>query len=109
MPIFPDRQRDRYFSEDLFRQQTEKINMALTDPIRAAIWAEFMNRTSAIQNTEPIAIVKADLRAAVNAVDDWCDSNQTSFNNAIPQPARNNLTARQKALILALVALRRVS
>lgn len=56
---------------------------------------------------EPIAVVKADLRAALAAVDAWVDANVTSYNQAIPQPARGALTAKQKARLLRYVVQRR--
>jgi len=55
----------------------------------------------------PISITKADLRAAVNAVDDWINTNAAAYNTAIPQPARGALTASQKAELLSAVALRK--
>lgn len=54
-----------------------------------------------------VGITKADLRAAVDAVDDWCDTNATSYNTALPQPARGSLTVAQKNLLLAYVCMRR--
>lgn len=77
--------------------------LALADQQR--IWRGLMRWLS--RKHEPCNVVKADLLAAVQAADGWVDSNATSYNNAIPQPARNNLTASQKALILALVVLAR--
>ncbi len=53
------------------------------------------------------SLTKADLRAAINAIDDWADANQTSFNQAIPQPARSALTAKEKAQLLMAVLKRR--
>ncbi len=52
-------------------------------------------------------ITKADLAAAVNAIDDWVDANAAAFNTAIPQPARAQLTAKQKARLLMHVVRRR--
>jgi len=49
----------------------------------------------------------ADLRAAIDAVDDWADSNAASFNTAIPQPARGVLSAKQKSWLLLYVVARR--
>lgn len=49
----------------------------------------------------------ADLRAAIDAIDDWCDTNQTAFNTAIPQPARGTLTLKQKTQLLRYVVARR--
>ena len=74
----------------------------LADSDRVALWAQWMR-----DNTGTISIVKADLRAAVNAIDDWVDANAASFNTAIPQPARANLTVKQKAMLLMYVIKRR--
>jgi hypothetical protein len=52
-------------------------------------------------------ITKADLKAAVDATDDWIEANQTSFNNALPTAAKNNLSLTQKTLIFSYVALKR--
>jgi hypothetical protein len=53
------------------------------------------------------AVVKADLQAAVAAVDDWVVANAASFNTALPLAARNGLTAAQKARLLMYVVKRR--
>ena len=52
---------------------------------------------------------RADLQAAVVATDNWIDSNQASYNSALPVAARTNLTALQKTLLFCAVALMRVS
>jgi hypothetical protein len=52
-------------------------------------------------------VVKADIQAAVNAVDDWVVANAAAFNNALPTAAKNALTAAQKARLLAIVVKRR--
>lgn len=70
----------------------------LTDEDRVEIWARFMR-----ENTEPIAVVKADLRAAFNGADDYLHNNAAGMNTAIPQPARAGLTTSQKAHIYQLV------
>jgi hypothetical protein len=74
----------------------------LSDALRRELWAEFMQ-----VNRDPCGITKVDLRAAVDAIDTWLDGNAASLNTAIPQPARSNLSAAQKARLLALVALKR--
>lgn len=56
---------------------------------------------------DTFGIVKADLRAAVDAIDQWVDDNAASFNAAIPQPARGALTVRQKARLLSYVIAKR--
>ena len=52
-------------------------------------------------------LAKADLRAAVDAVDDFLDANAATINAAIPQPARGALTTKQKALLLMYVVAKR--
>lgn len=54
------------------------------------------------------ALTKADLQAAVNAVDDWIDANEASYNAALPVAARTNLTVAQKPALLVVVMLRRL-
>lgn len=59
----------------------------------------------------------ADLRAAVNAIDDMfgslCSSHigtdtiEVAFNKAIPEPAKTALTQAQKAVVLAYTAMKR--
>lgn len=74
----------------------------LTDPQRQAVWSAWMREAIGT-----ISISKADLRAAINAIDVWADDNASEFNLAIPQPARGSLTAKQKAwLLMAVIAKR---
>lgn len=77
----------------------------LSDPDRATLWARYMSDASSART--PIPLSKPDLRAAVDAVDDWVDANAGAFNAAIPQPARSALTAQQKANLLLYVVRRR--
>lgn len=74
----------------------------LSDADRVAVWRDWM-----VLNAEACSIVKADLRAAVDALDTFLDTNATAINNAIPQPARGALSTAQKARLLAYVAMRR--
>jgi len=53
-------------------------------------------------------MTKSDVLAAVNATDTWINDNQASYNTALPDAARNNLTADQKVLLFCAVALLRV-
>ena len=70
----------------------------LTSQQRFDLWAGFMRE---FPRAETIgAITKADIRAAVDALDTFFDTNANNVNNAIPQPARSVLTTRQKALLL---------
>jgi hypothetical protein len=73
---------------------------------RAAATATFMQDKSNLR--ELLAgVTKAQLRAAIDAVDQWAEDNTASFNTAIPLPARTALTTQQKAEILLIVIRRR--
>jgi hypothetical protein len=75
----------------------------LSDSDRAIVHRDYMRA-----ETTPFgSITKADLRAAVNGLDDYLNTNAAAINNAIPQPARNQLTTAQKALLLRFVITRR--
>lgn len=78
---------------------------ALSSDNRCAVWAGLMSDLS--NERQPIGITKADLRAAIDAVDDWVNANAASFNSAIPQPARASLTTEQKAQLLLAVVRKR--
>lgn len=69
---------------------------------RAAATAQFQRTPDC-----PGVVTKAQLRAAIDAIDDWVEENAASFNLAIPQPARGALSARQKAGLLNYVVTRR--
>lgn len=69
---------------------------------RVVVWATMMQRMS--DGRESTALTKAQLRAAVDAIDDWVEANAAAFNSAIPQPARGALTTAQKARLLMLIA-----
>jgi len=77
----------------------------LPDADRAQLWADLMREMSA--GAESCGVIKADLRAAIDAADAWADANAASYNAALPQPARGALTARQKARLLMYVIKRR--
>ena len=74
---------------------------------RERIWRGIMRWWSNVR--EPVGISKDELLAAVNATDIWIDSNQASYNTALPVAARDNLTQAQKTLLFCCVALTRVS
>jgi hypothetical protein len=81
--------------------------MAVLDATaRARVLAQAMRGLPAALQPWP-AVTKADLAAAVAATDDWIESNQTSFNTAIPQPARGALSTAQKTFLFCYVAMRR--
>lgn len=71
---------------------------------RDQVWKAFMR----IGTGEQTTIVKQVIRDAVDDVDNWAESAATavpatSFNAALNVTFRNNATATQKALMLALV------
>jgi hypothetical protein len=79
--------------------------MAVLDETnRARVCAQVMREAELGTLT---GMTKADLRAAVDAVDSWIDTNASSYNSALPQPARGALTLQQKTLLLCWVAMRR--
>jgi hypothetical protein len=78
----------------------------LPDNDRAAVHAELMADLSTAR--EPLgALTKAELRAAVNAADQWANDNAAAYNAALPLPARTVLTAAQKARLLVYVIRKR--
>jgi hypothetical protein len=84
--------------------------MAVLDATnRARVCAQLQRATGGLgAGIGPLsALTKADLRAAVDAADQWTDDNASSFNLALPQPARGQLTATQKTILLCYVAMRR--
>jgi hypothetical protein len=53
------------------------------------------------------AVTKADIQAAVAAVDDWVVANATSYNTALPLAVRTAFTPTQKSRLLSYVLRRR--
>lgn len=78
----------------------------LSESQRAEVSAGFQRDVSRVRE-ELGALTKAQLRAAVDAVDTWVDDNAVSFNNAFPSPAKAELTNQQKVRILWYVVERR--
>jgi hypothetical protein len=78
---------------------------ALSSNERAEVWADAMRELS--EQRSSVGIVRADLRAAVDALDTFLNDNASAINTAIPQPARGALTPAQKALLLNYVIRRR--
>ena len=48
-------------------------------------------------------LTKADIDAAVTAVDAFFEANVGAINNAFPQPARAEMSAREKAMLVTYV------
>ena len=77
----------------------------LTNADRAELKSLFAQKASSVW--EIIPVNKSDLRAAVDAIDQWVEDNQAGFNSAIPLPARTALTAKQKVQLLFYVVRKR--
>jgi len=75
----------------------------LPDNDRLAVWAQYMRESRDAHG----ALTKADIRAAVDAIDGFLNTNAAAINSAIPQPARGALTTAQKARLLMYVIQRR--
>lgn len=75
----------------------------LSPTIQAQIQSQFMHDTSIIRQ-QVSGVLKADLLAAVQAIDTWIDTNAVAFNSALPVAARNNLTQAQKLRLFVYVA-----
>jgi len=74
---------------------------------RQRIWRGLMRYAS--NRSESIGLTKADLQAAVNATDTWINTNQASFNSALPSAAQNAMTPEHKTLMFVAVAMARIS
>jgi len=77
----------------------------LSDPERAAVHALIMTDLSKVR--EACSLTKTQLRAAMDAADDWANSNAASYNSALPAAAQAGLSAAQKARLLAYVITKR--
>lgn len=84
--------------------------MALLDETnRARVWAHYLRNLAG-----PITgVVKADVRAAVDATDAWIESGNaaaapaTGYNSTLPQPFRGAASTDQKTVLFCYVAMRR--
>lgn len=76
----------------------------MSDADRVACWAQWMR-----ENLDAVtsALTKAELKAAVDAMDVWANDNAVALNNAIPQPARSALSTAQKNALFAIVTFKR--
>lgn len=75
---------------------------ALSAGDRLLCYSDFVREVGGDRETFN-GVTKADLKAAVNALDDFLVANAAAINAAIPQPARASLTAAQKARMLMWV------
>ena len=74
---------------------------ALDEPNRLKVMAHVMRLVGWPSLTKP------NVRAALDATDQWIEDQQTSFNNALPQPFRTTATLAQKTALFCYVAMRR--
>lgn len=75
----------------------------LSDADRLAGAGDFMHD----ETTQFGALLKADIRAAFNALDVFFDTNAAAINTAIPLPARTILTTAQKSRLVRYVIQKR--
>lgn len=78
---------------------------ALDDTGRFRVWAHLMRALPSGLAGWPVT--KPELRAAVDATDQWIEDNQAAYNAVLPQPFRGSANLTQKTLVFAWVALRR--
>ncbi len=78
---------------------------ALSAAERRGIWANFIRQASA--DRQDLGLTKAQLRAAVDAADQWVEDNAGAYNSALPVAARTALTTAQKTRLLFFVASKR--
>ena len=71
---------------------------------RRRVWAHVMRNWD---TGTTIPVTKTELRAAVDATDQWIEDNQAAFNAALPQPFRGAATPAHKTLLFCYVAMRR--
>lgn len=74
---------------------------ALPDGKRKELWAEYMDRCT--KAGIRIGTGKTNVRAAANALDNFFVANATAINQAIPQPARTEMTPEAKAILAAML------
>ena len=77
--------------------------MALTATARFRVRAQFLRAFTGQFG----GMTKADVQAAVDAVDGWADANAVAFNQALPLPFRTTAGAELKAALLAYICMRR--
>jgi hypothetical protein len=70
----------------------------MSDPNRAECLREYQADLSIVRD-QTNGVLKADIQAALNALDQYFSDNGAAINTTIPQPARSSLTTTQKALL----------
>jgi hypothetical protein len=74
----------------------------LSDADRAEVTEEFLRLAKG-----PHTILKADVRPAVNGLDDYYNTNAPAANQSLPQPARGAMSLEDKALLSNLIVSKR--
>lgn len=80
----------------------------LSDADRKIAAREFI-RFAFEQLAQTAIMDTATIKAAVDAADDWCDTNAAAFNTALPTAFKNTASVAQKNILLAYVALKRAN
>lgn len=73
----------------------------LSEQDRFRTFAQFMREVALP------GLTKAQLRAAVDAADDWAEANAASYNTALPAAFRTTASTAVKGLLLCFVIMRR--
>ena len=82
--------------------------MAVMDePSRTEASFDFQKALSRQAVREELGVTKAELKAAVDALDQFLSDNQVAINNALPAAAKANLTTPQKARLMIYVVEKR--
>lgn len=75
---------------------------ALSDNIRAQLWAELMQEISNLR--QPTALTKQQWRTLINDLDASLDARAATINGDISQPVRGIATTVEKALAIEYIA-----
>lgn len=75
----------------------------LSEETRVQVWAEWMK-----DNSEAVNISKADIRTAVNEIDNWVESQLAGALTCMSEPALSGLTADQKFNLFNRIVRKRV-
>jgi hypothetical protein len=79
----------------------------LSNTDRADVTAEFQRDECSTRDPLP-GFTKAQLRTAVDVIDDWLDTNLSALNLLLPLAVRNGLTLKQKYRLFLRVLRRRM-
>lgn len=74
----------------------------LPETDRVDAWARWMQ-----DNADDTPFTKDELRAALDATDDWIEANQASYVAALPAPFRTQSTTAQKVQLFTYVTAKR--